>query len=143
MSLENNILQPGSGSIPGQNQGNLPITSTISLISKVGFLFCDHISHDNSNQPITSEITFAKPVKVQQIRIPKGTSQILPKFKPNINTSQTQPESIKSLEIFAKDLENPSSRFETLVSATNLKELYNQDIFYTMPRDVGVLYILF
>lgn len=77
-----------------------------------------------------------KPVKVQQIRILKGGSQIQPKFKPNMNTSLTQSDSIKSLEIFAKDVQNPKARFETLVFASNLKELYTQDAIFTINREV-------
>jgi len=101
-------------------------------------LFCDHISHDNATQPFINEISFEKPVKIQQIRIIKGGSAILPRFKQNMTTSLTQNDSIKNLEIFARDLENPSARYSTLVSASNLKELYNQDIIFTMPREVNL-----
>ena len=75
---------------------------------------------------------------MQQIRILKGGSQIQPKFKPNMNTSLTQSDSIKSLEIFAKDLQNNKSRFETLVFASNLKELYTQDAVFSINREVDL-----
>jgi hypothetical protein len=87
------------------------------------FLFCDHITHENATQTISNEIMFEKPVKLHQIRLVKGGSPIIPRFKFNISSSVTQNDPIKSLEIFAKDVINPSARYTTLVATTNLKEL--------------------
>jgi hypothetical protein len=87
---------------------------------------------------MTNEISFELPVKIRLIRIIKGGSIIVPRFKANMSTSLTQNDSIKSLEIFAKDLENPSSNYINLVSSTNLKDLFNQDVLFTLPREVFI-----
>ncbi len=99
-------------------------------------LFCEHLSHENANQALSNEINFEKPAKIQQIRILRSGTQVTPKFKPNLTTSLTQNDSIKSLEIFAKDIENPKSRYETLVFSSNIKELFNQDLIFTIAKEV-------
>jgi hypothetical protein len=99
-------------------------------------LFCDNIAHDNASQSFINEISFERPVKIQQIRIIKGGSLITPRFRSGFNTSLTQTETIKNFEIYAKDILNPSAKYATLIAANNLKELVSTDAIFTIPRDV-------
>lgn len=126
-------FQPGLSGNLQQPDNNFPILQNQPPIS---FLFCDHIAHENGTQSITNEIVFEKPVKLTQIRIVKGGSSIVPRFKFHLTTSLTQNDPIKSLEIFARDIINLSARYTTLVSANNLKELSSQDAIFVMPREV-------
>jgi len=136
MQTDTNTTQQGNPLSSSQSQGTTLNSHFLFSYHSVSLLFCDHLSHENANQSFTNEISFEKPVKIQQIRIVKGGSQVTPKFKSNVTTSLTQTESIKSLEIFAKDLDNFKSRYETLVFSSNLKELYNQDVLFTIAKDV-------
>ena len=86
-----------------------------------------------------NEIIFKKPASIEQIRIAKCDINPHPRIKnaPSI----TQSEQIKSLEIFAKDLSIPNSKYTTIASVTNLKELLAHDIIFAISNPVNTLFL--
>ena len=79
----------------------------------------DNIIHFDKLKHI-DEISFEKPVKINQIRIARCSIPLHPNVKNHRSNTQADP--IKNFEVFYKDLKNPKSRFSYLFQTNLLNE---------------------
>ena len=110
------------------------------LISLVSLLFFDNIMHKETSRRNTDEIIFEKPVKIYQIRFIRSGFPAHHNLK--FVKNSTQLDSIKSFEIFYKDLLKPKARFSLLVK-TNMLNEKPQTVDTIIPIENGVKLKLF
>jgi len=108
---------------------------SLNFFILVSLLFFDNIVHKETSRRNIDEILFEKPVKIYQIRFIRSGFPAHHNLK--FVKNSTQLDSIKSFEIFYKDLSKPKSRFSLLVK-TNMLNEKPQTVDTIIPIENGV-----